>query len=250
MGKRHFTLIELLIVIAIIAILAAMLLPALNQARERARSTSCLNQCRQLGLGFAQYFADHRDYIPPLGYYDTSVRQVKAPFWPWFLVGTNSQGKFEAEEGFQRKTYADIRTFRCPSMEGDFKVDGSSAWWGTYPHYGVNADLVKAHSTPVKVGSVRSPARTVLVCEVWRGGVVGGNRSQGHFRKIPGTAVTDFSSTGHGYPAARHRNSCNVLFVGGNAGAEIIRDPMHPSNGGIFNVTDETVYNTHWANKY
>ena len=63
---RAFTLIKLLVVIAILAILAALLLPALEKARRAARLSGCLNNSRQILLGFAFYGNAEREWCPPL----------------------------------------------------------------------------------------------------------------------------------------------------------------------------------------
>ena len=62
-SKFQFTLIELLTVIAIIAVLAGILLPALNRARGRAHSTACLNNQKQIGTGFLFYANDFNDSV-------------------------------------------------------------------------------------------------------------------------------------------------------------------------------------------
>ena len=67
--NARFTLVELLIVVAIIAILAGMLLPALNSAREKARSISCLSKIKQVNLEMNMYADSHDDYLPPRGYH-------------------------------------------------------------------------------------------------------------------------------------------------------------------------------------
>jgi len=61
---KGFTLVELLVVMAVIAILAGMLVPALGKAREQGRRTSCMNNLKQIGLAVAIYRLDYNEAFP------------------------------------------------------------------------------------------------------------------------------------------------------------------------------------------
>lgn len=118
-NKKPFTLIELLVVIAMIAILAGMLLPALNQAREKGRSSSCINNLKQLSLAWNMYANDNDDYVVPRSgsyYYDGALR--KGEPWPsWLYNNGYLPGKGDVD--YQRDIPS-RKFFICPSDKAPY----------------------------------------------------------------------------------------------------------------------------------
>lgn len=125
-GRRAFTLVELLTVIAVIAILAAILFPAFAQARENARRTSCLNNLSQLGSAFAQYTQDYDERLPiatdaVIGQNDPLTNN-KIGWMEFTTFGTdNNDGSVNAQAAFHPQNgslYPYVKTsavYICPS---------------------------------------------------------------------------------------------------------------------------------------
>ena len=157
--KRYFTLIELLVVIGIIAILASMLLPALNASREKAKSSHCTNNLRQLGFMSSMY-TDTFD-----GYFCTQSND-NGDRWDAPFAG-NANGKAilssavgNTEGGNSNKVY------QCPSIEGISSQEFADV---KFSGYGYNeflgAELFYNNYRGLKVVSVRQPGNIVVFAD-------------------------------------------------------------------------------------
>ena len=135
-GVKHecFTLIELLVVIAIIAILAAILLPALNSARERGKAASCVNNLKQIGSAAAQYLNDC-DYFPRSAIYGGATTTLP----PWFVQIASYIG-CPTKEGNPTPTLDgayEYGVYVCPA--NDFKFGIGQIYGGkSGMNYGIN----------------------------------------------------------------------------------------------------------------
>ena len=209
-SRSNFTLIELLVVIAIIAILAAILLPALNSARNRGHAATCINNMKQIAFAFSTYLNDFEDTFPALDYDGANVFPWVAAIYPYvagealpFATGVN-----------YHIPNPQSQPFLCPRVSPKEK----SATLVSYGYnsrslggskYATVSDWIGESKYPVKVGQLSSPSAQLVIAETWEFSGQSGRRDVGHY-----------NLSGQSKFAFRHNRLANVIFADYHVSAE------------------------------
>jgi prepilin-type N-terminal cleavage/methylation domain-containing protein len=207
-GRGAFTLIELLVVIAIIAILAALLLPALASAKERAKSTKCLSNLRQLSLAAHLYVNDNDQALP------WSERYWTAPINSGFNYTDPAAATFHPNFYAQLRTYvgANDGFWSCPSAPEDqsLTVAGNVSpllgYLGNMYAVGVTV-APEPEARPKRVSQLLAPSVAKLFLD---------NGANWQGVSIQVTTRSVFSATPI-TPVALHRGGINLAQADGGA---------------------------------